>query len=487
MSRRTASARQKHAHEPTRQRLVPMPGGKSGYVQTTLCILREVRHAGQMSVNALGQWVVTTYGITNHRPNEYVWDLVHLGVLADGNNLVCLTPMGYTVLEATPEACDLLFLDGVLRHYVAGVETLRFVAENEQPVTRETAHRVLRQQFTSWNESTSVERRLNWLLSTGAVRDAGNGRYAITPRGKAALTSFDDQMAAPLQSPLVNEPEPIPSPPVPMPGLTDKTVTYPEWLVAELKSAACDGQHFKRLEHRVTAAFTFLGFNAELYGTAGNTDVFLSALVSGETYRVVVDAKAKSDGCLYEINPAILNKHRVQHGADYAVVVANSFANGQIIQQAVGGNIVLLPVSVLCDWIVAHAEWPLNRAYYRTMFTTPGLVRQLPDTLCTAYNQHEHLRRCLHEVFQMIHAGARIGTDQPLSAQTIYTVLAHKWKQISFTESEVTKVFDFLANPLVSAGLYDGSGDFQLAMNEQALCQTLTTLIEFMQADEAKS
>jgi hypothetical protein len=68
----------------------------------------------------------------------------------------------------------------------------------------------------------------------------------------------------------------------------------------------------------VAEAFEFLGFAVDQLGDVGETDVLARADIGTESYVVIIDAKARHDGKLNNLEPYTLRDHLTNNEADYA-------------------------------------------------------------------------------------------------------------------------------------------------------------------------
>lgn len=117
-------------------------------------------------------------------------------------------------------------------------------------------------------------------------------------------------------------------------------------VIAELRAAATDSANPSRLEEACGQAFLALGFDVEVVGGAGNTDVVVSAPLGVHQYTVVVDAKSTGHGrvAAAQVDWLSIKKHREGMHADFACVIGPSFGGGHLIERATEFGMVLLSV-----------------------------------------------------------------------------------------------------------------------------------------------
>ena len=111
----------------------------------------------------------------------------------------------------------------------------------------------------------------------------------------------------------------------------------PERLQQELAEAAADSQDPERLERAVGSALAFLGYEVEVIGGSGRTDVLAVAPLGINRYTVVVDAKSSSRGRVSDaqIDWLSIRSHKTAERADFSCVVGPDFASGQLRKRAI--------------------------------------------------------------------------------------------------------------------------------------------------------
>jgi len=153
-------------------------------------------------------------------------------------------------------------------------------------------------------------------------------------------------------------------------------------------------------EEALKEAFEFLGFEAELIGGSGDTDVLLTANVGQESYKVNVDGKTSKSGKIIDrqIDWLSLRDHKVKNNADFIVVVGPKFSGGNLEQRAKEYNVSLLKTEDLIKILEAHSKFPLTLLEIKDLFTYSGdLNARVEDILTQNYS-----RRNLLEQFRVI-------------------------------------------------------------------------------------
>lgn len=145
-------------------------------------------------------------------------------------------------------------------------------------------------------------------------------------------------------------------------------------LIQELREAQRDTAHPARFERAIATVFRYLGFDVHLKGQPGTTDVVVESRLGLESYRVVVDAKTSRLGKVSEahINWAAVADHRNRANADYAMVIGERFAGGNLTKFANDFGVALLDVESLSTVVNLHGETPFSGSDLRDLFATPG-------------------------------------------------------------------------------------------------------------------
>jgi len=169
-----------------------------------------------------------------------------------------------------------------------------------------------------------------------------------------------------------------------------------EDLIDELQAASVASDDHVRLEKAVAACLRFIGYDVEHKDKRGVAlpDLVIASSLPSSCYRTVVDAKARASGHLTGLEVLTLVEYRNQFNADFAAVVAGSFADGKMVRHAEQSGVVLLTVEALSDWMRLHAVTPpLSLADYEPIFTTPGMVDALPEEIRQAADQQRRWKR----------------------------------------------------------------------------------------------
>jgi len=170
--------------------------------------------------------------------------------------------------------------------------------------------------------------------------------------------------------------------------------------IKRLKEAQFKSSPPTEFEELLKAAFEFLGFEAELIGGSGDTDVLLTANIGQESYKVNVDGKTSKFGKIIDrqIDWLSLRDHKEKNNANFIVVVGPKFSGGNLEQRAKEYNVSLLKTEDLIKILEAHSKFPLTLLEIKDLFTYSGdLSARIEDILTQNYS-----RRNLLEQFRII-------------------------------------------------------------------------------------
>lgn len=80
-------------------------------------------------------------------------------------------------------------------------------------------------------------------------------------------------------------------------------------------------------EYAIVDILNAMGFIAERDGASGKKDVYVKANCGDDSYKLIFEGKGKNDGCVNngEAKVSAAENHRVEAGADHAVIVARKF------------------------------------------------------------------------------------------------------------------------------------------------------------------
>jgi hypothetical protein len=346
----------------------PLPGGVEQYFETLVRMLRYVREA-QRTPEDLSRWLSETFQTYGEiAVNGYVATVSRMGLWAEQDGVLRLTPDGVALAQAADAGSDQAQLQvmHVKLRVFAGYDVLLDLLRPGPRTLDEIRGRLTEALGVGWKSNNQAMFRVNWLRSLGLAAKDGLG-YRLTDRGMA----FADSVAPPPPRPVPDPTTPEPAIPVPdRSPLGAEAVRISDWL----DRAAVAGGDGKDFEAACEAAFRFLGFDTQLISGAGNPDVLATAAMGDRTYRVLIDAKSRASGTVQQndVNTNALGKQRAQAGADYAAVVGREFAGGNLAEFCAKDGVRLLRTAELRDVLVAHAEAAIPPDDLRPLFGGGG-------------------------------------------------------------------------------------------------------------------
>lgn len=145
-------------------------------------------------------------------------------------------------------------------------------------------------------------------------------------------------------------------------------------IIERLKETQCKSDSPTDFEKALKDAFKFLGFEGELIGGKGDTDVLLTANIGKESFKVNIDGKTSKSGKIADayIDWLSLRDHKKKNKADFVIVVGPSFAGGNLEERANEYDVSLLKTEDLIKLIEAHSKFPLTLTELKDLFTGKG-------------------------------------------------------------------------------------------------------------------
>ncbi len=183
-----------------------------------------------------------------------------------------------------------------------------------------------------------------------------------------------------------------------------KKISKASSIIERLAEAQYKSDSPTEFEEAIRDAFNFLGFDTELMGVSGETDVLLTARIGQEAFRVNVDAKTTKREKISDrsIDWLSLDDHKEKTTANFVVVVAPDFARGNLERRAKDHNVSLLKTDDLIRLVKSHSNIPLTLIDLKDLFTKKGGIRsQVEDLLTKIQNKRvfwDHFRIILEEM-----------------------------------------------------------------------------------------
>ncbi|MGK5693200.1 restriction endonuclease [Streptomyces sp. URMC 128] len=394
----------------------------------------------EKSRQAIDEFAASEFGLRPSSSAAALSALKNAGLVEQvGFSLYRATPIGVACLQE-PTNLDLLRVLHTKFSFVG--EVLEALEEADTPRDLAALGRV---RYGLPAESIpEVRTRLQMLRSCVLVEEVGWGRYQLLPRGRALAQELP--LATPAEADeLITEPS----------GASQKDFSdLADELAENLSSAALDSSKPERFEKAVADAFAFLGFDSQLLGGSGQTDVLVSAKLSGDMgYSAIIDAKSSASGKIGEtqINFDTLKEHRAENTADYALIVGPSFPTARVSERAQGHRIGLIEVGELIEILRQHSASPLSLSTLREFMQGSGLLQAA--VLEKSWAHEKRLYALCDRVIRQLATEAKnsdMVTSGALSAHDLYLILRSEVESPP-TPQEIESVLSFLSSSLVHA------------------------------------
>lgn len=266
------------------------------------------------------------------------------------------------------------------------------------------------------------------------------------------------------------------------------TVSSVERLCQDLAEAQHDTTHPDRFEALLADVFTYLGFEAEHVGGAGNADVVVTAQLGVDTYRAIIDAKTHKQGAtLSQVNYQSILDHKEENTADYALVVAGTFAGGKTVEHAIKANLGLLPTGTLLNILRQHEHFPFSLSELRPLFETRGLAAGLDTALTRVHMRHIDYLQVADSILQIMDQYQRQqDTFESISGQSIALLMAHRASVEATaipTQDQVEVILALLSNKVLGILTPSPSG-YVLTLPPAAARQRIAALAAALSTEE---
>lgn len=305
-----------------------------------------------------------------------------------------------------------------------------------------------------WEKLAQIQLRRGWLESAGLIEPDGQGRLRLTDSGRYLVSRLELHSPTKVeQSPRTDEPHEA-TPKGADSGhsrrLTHQFTSPAASVAEEVRAASTDSNHPDRLEMAVRDAFRFLGFVADRLGGSGVTDVLVRApLGKSDSYVVAIDAKSVGSGSLrdHQVDWVTLKEHRVQHKANYSLLVAPNPKGNRLMERAAEYQVALLAADKLADLCLQHGEAPLDLKAYEPLFKDGGEVDT--NEIDVAARNAVRLRRLAAALCtKLAEQGDTVGR---LTARELWLLMSGSDLGRTSSEQEIQWVLDALASPIVGA------------------------------------
>lgn len=251
-------------------------------------------------------------------------------------------------------------------------------------------------------------------------------------------------------------------------------------LCDELEQAQHDTKNPDRFEAAIAEAFAFLGFETEHIGGPGKADVLISALLGGDSYSVVADAKTCQKGkTLSSPNYQPVNDHKEQNSADFAVFIAPGYSGGNTREHAAKQGVGLIETSTLIQILRWHDHIPFTLYDLKKIFSGIGYNENLSDEIGRTHILQDEFMQLAMETIQLIDEMQRNSeTSTPLSLQAVeilFRFQAQRSGAKNYETKDIDSVLELLSNPLLGI-LKKEEGGFALTMPVKSAAGRISVL-----------
>ena len=424
--------------------VMPMPGGYDGYLAAARRVCEIV---GDLNLTSpeLVEHLGTEFDLKESASRLRESFLRKMGLFIVDNGTLQLSGEAKRWMEAKDDRILVALLHS--RCQFIG----EMIAELRHPLTTEELLAAANDRYGSgWDTKTQIDNRRGWLQSAGMIAVDGERRLVASAAGLSLIAEL--VLRDPAERLTVPSPPRSPSPPEPSP-VAHATVELPDTvdvLVAEIEVASTDSGHPDRFERVVRDAFSFLGFDAQLLGGSGRTDVLLEAPLGRiDSYRVTVDAKTTASGSLgdQQVDWATLVEHRERHKADHTLLVGPNPSSGRLMDRAQSHGVAVLSARQLAGLCRQHSRVPLGLQAYRTLFQQGGEVATADlDELAQDTTRLSALSGRVCNIL-----ADKCPTFGRLTARDLWLMLASPESGDSTSIEEIQDLLSMLGHPLVAA------------------------------------
>jgi DNA-directed RNA polymerase delta subunit len=257
-----------------------------------------------------------------------------------------------------------------------------------------------------------------------------------------------------------------------------------ESLIDILKETHFKSESPNEFEEAIKDAFIYLGFEGELIGGSGDTDVLLTANIGTKAFKVSVDGKTSKSGKVIDrqIDWLSLEDHREKNKAKYIVVVGPDFAGGNLMSRAKQYNVSLLTTDGLIKLIRAHSQFPFTLTELKDLFAGKGdLSPQLEDLLSqnlSRRNLLEHFRVIIEEM-QALQDRLGYFTFDSLAGR-------ERLEELEIEPKDIDYIIELLMLPFVNGVQEISAGRYILAIRIKDIANIFNQISELLAGAEDK-
>lgn len=223
------------------------------------------------------------------------------------------------------------------------------------------------------------------------------------------------------------------------------------------KGAQFNSDNPSDFEQAIADAFHFLGFESQVIGGSGDTDVILYANIGKMSYKITVDGKTSKSGKISDrqIDWFSLRDHKKKNKADAVIVVGHDFAGGNLESRANENSVGLLQTENIVRLIDSHANYPFSLVELKELLIQRGDLSSNVDDLIQQHSVRwefiGHIKTLINEM-QLIQ-------DGKLGYFTLQSLVAReKIEDTEIEPDEIESIINLFQLPFINA-IASTSGD----------------------------
>ena len=453
----------------------PLPGGVDQYFETLITLLK---HVGEKTLphDDVMNFVFNTFSQTKGSTavGIYLGHVSRMGYWQIKDGQVRLTLEGSKLIEraeADLDSAKRMVLE-VKRQSNEGYDEIFTFLKDKKLSMDELDAQLKAALGVTWKSRNQTSFRLNWLRSLSFLDREGK-EYQLTPAGQAVAKGLPAVIGTGGGTGQIVKP-PATEPVKPM---MQKAID----LADQIEKASLKGLDGAELENVTAEAFAFLGFDAEVISGPGNPDVVLTAPMGEARFRVLIDTKSRSNGCVQQndVSFPALNQHKAKVSADYTMVLGKDFSGGNLETWAKEHEVRLLRTDELRQVLLAHAEGVITLDRLEALFRGGGSTDEavLSETLA----ESEHSVQSV-SLARLVYDAVRSHQDQEgaLNAHSLFYILGGE-----FPIQAIQATVDLLQSDLLGALAKAQNGSIYTRLTPRTLTDKLIQLQDVLAGQPA--
>ncbi|MEM9955028.1 MAG: restriction endonuclease [Chloroflexota bacterium] len=431
-----------------------LPKNDANYLKTIELMLNFLNDEIYRTRQEFNEWIVDTFSCSKTSAKGYIQTLSRIGMVErKKHNRLGISGRGnkFFTTKNTEERA-LLVLEILVENYYGFSELLTYLYQSENVKFKEILPAIVSEYDLNMTLDL-LSQQIYWASALGCVQQLGHRReYSLTSFGRTVVAQIEVPVASPMRA-----------------DSNQKN------LKQRVRWAARQTENPSQFEQLIADVFDYFGYDVIHDGGRGETDVIVAAFLGSNSYSFIIDTKARKDGKLYELEVMTIKTHQRNKNADFAIVISEEFGGNKIKTHAQEHSILLMPTSVLSEWIDIHERTPLNLIAYKDIVEQVGYVTTFPSKFLKQVSLKDRYITLLRRLIKFLSHAQRINTGIQWTPEQIHSNLAMEYHNEMYNLNEVNEVLDFLANPLVHAIIKE-KNQITLCLHEATLEQIISTI-----------